>query len=626
MERNIQRIGLVNLLALLAVTVAAVFVANLAHSLTGEVSVVFLGLGALVAAFSWFQMRLEAREQLEKLDFDELAKSKSGSALFTSGEADLQPARRAREQFERWFAAGFAVVLLALEGGAAYWVGKRLIGATPDTAGQSTISLALFGLFALVLFLLGKYAAGIARFENQRLLRPGASFLLLGAYLNFLAAAGVAADEFGYPKLDLFVARALCVILTLAAVETLLGLLLEIYRPRVKGQSARLLYESRLLGLLAAPEGIFTTAAHALDYQFGFKVSETWFYRFLERALAGLLLLQIGVLLLSTCVVLIEPGEQAILERCGAPVASRAVLEPGLHFKLPWPIDRAHRYKTREIQRFEIGFIPGDDDGHGHAEEDKTLLWAVSHNQQEFNLLVASREASAALAGDQKAVPANLLVVGIPVQYQIDDLRAWAIGHANPARLLADIAARTVARHLVSVDINEIMSTGRSAAAVALQKEIQARADERQLGVKILFVGLQDIHPPTAVAGAYQEVVGALQDKEAKIQEAEGYRAKTLALAEADALKIQRAAEAFQFTRTASAAAQAARFTNEITAFAAAPEVYPQRLYFQTLNRAAAGTRKFLLLATNTHDVLQLDLQEKVRKDLLDMQIPPLKK
>ncbi|MBI5773875.1 MAG: protease modulator HflK [Verrucomicrobia bacterium] len=625
MERNLQRNGLVNLLALLAVTVAAVFVAKLARSLTGEVNVVFLGLGALVAAFSWFQMRLEAREQLEKLDFDELAKSKSGSALFTSGEADLQPARRAREQFERWFAAGFAVVLFALEAGAAYWFGKRLLGPTADTAGKSTIALALFGLFALVLFLLGKYSAGIARLEGRRLLRPGASFLLLGAYLNFLAAACVAADEFGYPKLDLFVARALCVILTLAAVETLLGLLLEIYRPRVKGQSARLLYESRLLGLLAAPEGIFTTAAHALDYQFGFRVSETWFYRFLERALAGLLLLQLGVLLLSTCVVFIEPGEQAILERCGAPVAGRAVLEPGLHFKLPWPVDRAHRYKTREIQRFEIGFIPGNDE-HGHDEQEKTLLWAVSHDQQEFNLLVASREESAAFGSDQKTVPANLLVVGIPVQYQIDDLRAWAVGHANPARLLADIAARAVARHLVSVDINEIMSVGRSTAAVALRKEIQARADERQLGVKILFLGLQDIHPPVAVAGAYQEVVGALQDKEAKIQEAEGYRAKTLALAEADALKIQSQAAAFQITRTTSAAARAARFTNEITAFAAAPEVYPQRLYFQTLNRAAAGTRKFLLLATNTHDVLQLDLQEKVRRDLLDVQIPPVKK
>ena len=64
----------------------------------------------------------------------------------------------------------------------------------------------------------------------------------------------------------------------------------------------------------------------------------------------------------------------------------------------------------------------------------------------------------------------------------------------------------------------------------------------------------------------------------------------------------------------------------QVAAFAAAPQVYPQRLYYQTLTRAASGARKFLLMATNTHDVVQLDLQEKIRKDLLDVQIPPVKK
>ena len=78
------------------------------------------------------------------------------------------------------------------------------------------------------------------------------------------------------------------------AVETLVQLVLEIYRPRVKGKVERPLYESRLVGLLGQPEGLITTAAQALDYQFGFKVSETWFYRFFERALGWLLLLQVG--------------------------------------------------------------------------------------------------------------------------------------------------------------------------------------------------------------------------------------------------------------------------------------------------------------------------------------------
>ena len=47
--------------------------------------------------------------------------------------------------------------------------------------------------------------------------------------------------------------------------------------------AARVLYESRLVGLLGQPESLFTTAAHALDYQFGFKVSDTWFFQFLQK-------------------------------------------------------------------------------------------------------------------------------------------------------------------------------------------------------------------------------------------------------------------------------------------------------------------------------------------------------
>jgi len=95
-------------------------------------------------------------------------------------------------------------------------------------------------------------------------------------------------------------------------IETVLNLILEIYRPRVRGKAGRPLYESRLVGLLGQPEGLITTAAEALDYQFGFKVSETWFYRTLrERVLAMFIGLQILALVLSTMVTIIEPERVA---------------------------------------------------------------------------------------------------------------------------------------------------------------------------------------------------------------------------------------------------------------------------------------------------------------------------
>ena len=80
MERSIQKNGLINLLALLAVGVGGFAVARFANSLAGQVAVVFMALGILVAAVSWFQMRLEDRERLEKLELEELARTHGGAA------------------------------------------------------------------------------------------------------------------------------------------------------------------------------------------------------------------------------------------------------------------------------------------------------------------------------------------------------------------------------------------------------------------------------------------------------------------------------------------------------------------------------------------------------------------
>jgi hypothetical protein len=133
MERNIQKNGLINLLVLLAVSVAGFAVARSANLLTGQVAAGFLALGVLIAAVSWFQMRLEARERLERLEFDEISKTKGGSTLFDAQEADTFPARRSREQFEKFFVPGFAILLLLAQGAGA-WLSWHWLQKTPGVA------------------------------------------------------------------------------------------------------------------------------------------------------------------------------------------------------------------------------------------------------------------------------------------------------------------------------------------------------------------------------------------------------------------------------------------------------------------------------------------------------------
>jgi regulator of protease activity HflC (stomatin/prohibitin superfamily) len=621
MERNTQKNGLVNLMAAVVIFIAAFVVTVFANSLAGEAASVFLGLGALVSFASWFQMRLEENERLEKLEIDELARAKGESALFDAKESEVFPARRSREQFEKFFVPGFAVLLFLLQAGGAWLLWRWISSATNGIVDARAMpSLSLFAIFALLLFLLGRFSVTIARLGDHRLLRPSASFLLAGAYVCAFTALGIAGIKTGFPKADFWMARALCVLLGLMAAEMLLTLLLEIYRPRIKGKISRPLYESRVVGLLAQPESLFTTAAQTLDYQFGFNVSQTWFFQLLQKNLAYLILAQLSVLFLSTCVVFVDAGEQVVLEHFGKPIDQP--LTAGAHLKLPWPIDKTYRYRTEQIQTIYVGFTP--DEG---KDEQNVILWTVAHNQEQ-NFLVGNRATATVQNEDAdsndslKAPPVSLITVSIPVQFQITNVMDWAYKNADATNLLADLATREVVHFLAGVDLSDFLSHARLGAAQILQEQIQADSDKYDLGAKILFVGLQDVHPPTTVAGDYEKVVGAEQTKLAKILNAKADAIETNALAEALAFTTTNVADATREQLEVSAYARAALFTNQIPAFEAAPSVYKQRAYFKAFADATANSRKYILLVTNTQDVIIFDLEDKIREDLLNLNVP----
>jgi modulator of FtsH protease HflK len=607
MERNLQRNGLVNLLAMLVVGAAGFGLAGYANVLSGQVAAVFLGLGVLVAFVSWFQMRLEERERLEKLELDELARSKASATMFEGKDAEVFPIQRSREQFERFFVPGFTFVLLLLQGGSAFflwrWLSKVI---APEPFRQEMVGMSLFALLALILFLIGRFSATIARLENHRLLRPGSNYLLLAAYLWAFAALAVAGVKSEFPNTDLYIARGLVVVLGLVAVETLAALVFEIYRPRVKGRVARPLYDSRLVGVLAQPEGLVATAAQTLDYQFGFKVSETWFYAAFKQAARWVFLLQLAALLLSTCFVFVDPGEHALLERFGRPVAGRPLLEPGAHLKWPWPMDQVYRYRTEEIQTLRVGSVPEENE-----HEEKLVLWTVAHSKEE-NFLVANREqpevAASTASAARKAPPVSLITVSIPVQFQITNLVEWVYNHESASNLLQQLATREVVRYLVSADINELMTHNRLESSLALRDRIQAAADSQKLGARILFVGLQDLHPPVKIAPEYQKVVSAIHQRRAKIIAAEAEAISTNTLAGAQALVLTNTAEAARIKLEFTATARAAAFTNQIPAFNAAPAVYQERLYAQAFPRAITSARKYIIVATNTENVISFDL------------------
>ncbi len=634
-QQNTKKLGFINALVLLVITIAALF---LAGSTVGLAGVVLLGIGTLIGFFSFIQSHLIDRERIEALEMQELDRTRGNESLFAGAAEDAYPARNARRQFEKWVVPAFSVLVLFGQALGLLLVYSQLGGSTlfgSTQASGSTLQIMFFALFMVVLFMMGKYSAGLARMDGQELLRPGASYMLLGSVVCTAVVIAEAASFFGHPVWDRGITWVVFAVIAVSALENFVTLVLEIYRPRVDGKKARLLYDSRLIGLLGQPGGLISTAAQALDYQFGFKVSETWFYRYVEQKLALILAIQFVVLFLSSSFVVIHANEKATLERFGKRVD---ILYPGFNFKLPWPVDKVYRYKMDEVQSFTLGVV---DDNHKEGEQEeeqktKVLLWTQQHNhgsaetpEQNFNMIVASDDAIAGSASE--SVPVNLLTVSIPVQFRINNLTNWIERTENTGKLLQSLAMREVTQFLIGVDIDQLMGPDRAAAQDTLKKRIDAQAKKHNLGAEVMFVGLQDIHPPVGqneqskstggVAENYEKVIVAQLNAETNRLRALFYSAGKVPQAQATAAEILAKARSESTNKVAIAQAEAKRFANQVAAYENAPSVYKTRMKLESFQAATKGSRKYILSDPANRDVINLELQDQLRSDLLDVTV-----
>jgi len=486
----------------------------------------FLFIGFLVALVSSFHLQLLDREKQEKLEFEGATTGSADSSMF---ESDAFAARRSREHFDRWIIPIFTLFLLAVEIGVTFWV---IWGNTrfydfqqAQVLESSYVLVAVSSLFGMFLFLRGRYATLLSVKLNAVILQPGSDFLLLGAYLFFLQAAVSAAALLEYPLAHQYLAVCLCVFMGVLAVETLLRLILELYRPRMKGQEIRQLYHSRLVGLISKPEGFFTTAAHALDYQFGFKVSETWGYRFLRERLALIVLLQLFVLWLSSSIVIIPQGQVGYLERNGVAVETRA---PGISFKWPWPIDSVQRHFQGAVRTLYIGpamdprrlggrrFYWFEDGVKGGGKlhmpsvpqqfSQPDSLWSEPNvrdydksleRAKLYKTYFAARGADSVNTGDDKKA---LLFGGVFVQFRVSDVTKYANYSAEPIEVLEKLVTRQVTRHFGQSAVESILTTGRGKLASGILGAVQKQVDEIGLGLEVISVGLQGVQPPAEMA------------------------------------------------------------------------------------------------------------------------------
>ncbi|HJO53286.1 MAG TPA: hypothetical protein QF373_02205, partial [Verrucomicrobiota bacterium] len=180
-QQNSKKLGLINSIVLLVVAIGALYFTLQTNSTVGLGGVVLLGIGTLIGFFSFIQSYLIDRERVEALEMQELDRTRGNESLFAGAAEDAYPSRNARRQFEKWVVPVFSVLVLIGQVFGLVLVSSQLGGWTLHSsteASDSAMPIMIFALFMVVLFMMGKYSAGLARMDGQELLRPGANYML----------------------------------------------------------------------------------------------------------------------------------------------------------------------------------------------------------------------------------------------------------------------------------------------------------------------------------------------------------------------------------------------------------------------------------------------------------------
>jgi len=598
----------------------------------------------LVLLLQFRQRRLAQEEQFDAQQYEQLRREGKDTSVFEGSavEQSFQLAGRRLVWLEKYLLPTFGFLAAGYLLGMGYWLYRLLTIVPPRVpAGESILleSAAFMAVIALVSFLFSRYASGMSQQVEWRPLRAGGSYLLSNALASFLMVGALLAGKFEYFKAEEFMAYVLTGLMFVIGVEVVLNLVLDAYRPRIKGMYRRAAFESRILGLFSEPGGLLRTAAHAIDYQFGFKVSETWFYRLLERAFVPLILVQGAALYLLTCVAIVPPGSVGVLERFGAPVNVEQPYASGLHLKLPWPMDKVRLFPVEQVQVIDVGFKRNDPvyfpDGR-EALDLTPILWTKEHWKEEYPLMVAVPASGARSqdsiipAGGPETMDQNIsrniydmLVYALTVHYRIVDVGQYAYGrdkcYSDPRGLLEAICNREVVHFCARSNIDELMGPGRHQATQSLKNLVQEKADEQQLGVKIIFAGLASVHPAINVAEAFEKVVSALQEKQAEVLKSQGEAHAIMATAEGESSVLLNKAQAYKAQRSLVTQAAAQRFDQQMLAYEKGKDVYLWREYLSVLDEMLPPVRKYFISSNNVNSwIYELDLKEKLQPDLFE--------
>jgi len=269
------------------------------------------------------------------------------------------------------------------------------------------------------------------------------------------------------------------------------------------------------------------------------------------RRLARFIALVVVAMYILSGIYVVQPDERGVVKRLGRVVT--ADVQPGIHYRIPWPIDAVARPQVTAVKRMSIGYKIVDQ------------VRGLSPEPRETQFVT----------GDE-----NIIEVQLLIQYVVKD----------PARFLY----ATEEPHWLVRKVGESVITKVEVAA-AVKDRAQDLLDSYGAGVEIVAAHLQEVNPPREVADAFRDVASAREDKSRIIQEANGYANRTVPMARGDAQQLITAAEGYRTEKVKTAEGESDRFRATVAEYWKSPAVTRQRLYLEVMEQVLSKVRKYVV-------------------------------
>lgn len=284
--------------------------------------------------------------------------------------------------------------------------------------------------------------------------------------------------------------------------------------------------------------------------------------------------------LLFTAFYTVGPEEIAVVLRLGKYIRST---EPGLHFRLPFTIERVVKVPVQRQLKEEFGF--------------RTVSAGV---RSQFSTRGYTGESNM-LTGDL-----NAAVVEWVIQYRIVDPYMYLFRVRNVRVTFRDMSEAVVRRVVGDRTVNEVLTVGRQEIADQVFRELQDLCDQYETGLKVEQVVLQDVNPPDPVKPSFNDVNEAQQEKERLINQAQSEYNKVIPRARGEAQQTIRQAEGYALDRLNRARGDSARFVTLYESYRRAPDVTRKRIYLETMNDILPRVSQKVIIDDDLKSILPL--------------------